>query len=174
MGKYRKGYRDKREALLIVMSIINKIENKVMSYMLNIDKIENSVMSYMLNIDKKTVIPFVYIVLILIGIDLITTYIGINIGLEEGNIVTLFFMERHGYIYGLLASIFGKAIFVVFPLILYRYISKGLDKTLNNIPLRNIYWILYLTVIIFLTMITTFFADVSNIIYIMETITLEQ
>jgi len=130
-------------------------------------------MSNILKINQKTVIPFIYISIILIGIDLVTTFIGMRLGFEEKNIVSLMLMNRYGDWYGLLASIFGKILLVISPLIVYvtipRCIEKELDKSFNNIPLRNIYWILYMT-IIFVTITTTFIIDINNITVLINSI----
>lgn len=134
-------------------------------------RIENKMMSNILKINQKTVIPFIYISIILIGIDLITTFIGMRLGFEEKNIVPLMLMNEYGDRYGLLASIFGKILLVMSPLIVYvtipRRIEKELDKSFNNVPLRNIYWVLYMTVIL-ITIITTFIADINNIMVLLK------
>jgi len=132
-----------------------------------------------LKINQKTVIPFIYISVILIGIDLITTFIGMRLGYEEENIVSLMLMKRYGDWYGLLASTFGKILLVISPLIspliapliayvtIPRFVEEELDKSFNNVPLINIYWALYMIVIL-TTIITTFIIDISNTMLIIK------
>ena len=113
------------------------------------------------NTDQKTLLPFFYITMILIGIDVITTVIGLELGLEEGNFIPLMFIRMFGSYYGLLISIVGKYVVVIFPMIVYQYVEKGFETTF----LKNIYWIFYLIILI-IAIITTLRTDINNIIAI--------
>lgn len=135
-------------------------------------RVENWIISKMLKIDQRTVFPFIYIVIILIGIDLIVTFIGIGFGYaEESNIISLMFMKRYGDFYGLLISFFGKIMLILLPLLVYktfsRYIEKESNKIFNDIPLKNIYFILYTTIIL-MSITTTFVVDMNNIMLILK------
>lgn len=128
--------------------------------------------SIILKVDQRTIVPFIYAIVILIGIDLITTFIGIRFGFdEEKNIIPIMFMQRYGDFNGLLISYFGKIMLVLFPLLAYKtvhgYIEKESNKLFNDIPLKNIYFILYMTIII-MSMVTTFVADMNNMMLILK------
>jgi len=134
-----------------------------------INKIENKIMYNILKIEQKTVIPFIYMTTIIIGLDLTTTTVGMKFGLDEGNMITLMFMNKFGVLYGLLMSIIGKTILVISPFVVYKFIDKELNTFFIGVPLRNIYWILYMTLVL-MVIITTLIADVSNTIMIMNII----
>lgn len=76
-------------------------------------------------IDQKTLVPFIYITIILIGIDMIITITGLRLGLEEGNFITLRFMNNFGDFYGLMVSIASKSVIVVFPMVAYQHVEKS-------------------------------------------------
>lgn len=117
----------------------------------------------MSKIDQKTLVPFVYIAIILIGIDMVITAAGLRLGLEEGNFITLRFMNMFGDFYGLVASIIGKNIIVIFPMIVYQYVQKELETAF----LKNIYWTSYMGLII-VTIITTLITDINNIMAVIN------
>lgn len=117
----------------------------------------------MSKIDQKTLVPFIYVAIILIGIDMVVTAAGLRLGLEEGNFITLRFMNMFGDFYGLMVSIVGKSIIVIFPMIAYQYIQKELETTF----LKNIYWAFYMGFII-MTIITTLITDINNIMAIID------
>lgn len=128
--------------------------------------------SNILKIDERTIIPFVYIIVGLIGIDFITTIIGMIFGFgDEKNAISLMFMKMYGDFNGLLISYFGKITLVLFPLFFYKvihgYIDKESNKFFNKIPLKNIYFILYATIII-MSITTTFTVDLNNITLILK------
>ncbi len=52
----------------------------------------------MSKIDQKTLVQFIYIAIILIGIDMVVTA-GLKLGLEENNFITLRFMNMFGDFY---------------------------------------------------------------------------
>lgn len=114
-------------------------------------------------IDQKTLVPFIYITIILIGIDMIITITGLRLGLEEGNFITLRFMNNFGDFYGLMVSIASKSVIVVFPMVAYQHVEKKLDTTF----LKNAYWAFYMGLII-VTIITTLIVDINNIIAIIS------
>ncbi len=114
-------------------------------------------------IDQKTVIPFIYIAISLIGFDMLITALGIKLGLEETNLITLMFMKRFGNLYGLILSMVGKTILVISPLLVYPFIEKDLKTTL----LKKIYWILFTILSIFAIM-TTLIIDIKNILSIID------
>lgn len=132
-----------------------------------IDRIENRMIINKLKIDQKTVIPFIYIAIILIGFDLVITYAGMKYGLEEGNIITLFFINRLGDLYGLVASMIGKSLIIISPLIAYRFVEKELNKSFKNISMKNIYWIHY-TLLIVVAIITTLYTDINNLMILVS------
>ena len=53
----------------------------------------------MYNIDQKVLAPFIYIAIILIGIDMLTTVTGLGLGLEENNFISLRFINMFGSFY---------------------------------------------------------------------------
>lgn len=133
------------------------------------NKIENKIMYNILMVERKTVIPFVYMAIILIVLDLITTVVAMKLGLSEKNIITLAIMGEFGSSHGLLVSIIGKIILMILPFIAYQFVYKELNTFFIGIPLRNIYWTLY-TIIALITIMTTFVTDVSNTMIIMTVI----
>lgn len=110
------------------------------------------------NIDQKTLTPFIYVAIILIGIDMVITIVGLRLGLEEGNFISIMFINMFGNFYGLVTSIASKCIIVIFPMIAYQYVQKELETTF----LKNTYWILYMILII-MVIITTLRTDINNI-----------
>lgn len=114
-------------------------------------------------IDQKTVIPFIYIAISLIGFDILITSLGIKLGMEETNFITLMFMKRFGNLYGMILSMAGKTILVISPLLVYPLIEKYLETNL----LKKIYWILF-TILSLLAIITTLITDIKNIISIID------
>lgn len=125
----------------------------------------------MLKIDKKTVIPFIYIVIVLIGIDIITTFMGIGFGsLEENNMISLMLMKRYGDFFGLLISFFGKIMLILFPMLFYKMVSGTIERESSetfNDTFKNTYFVLYMVAII-ASITATFVADINNIILIMN------
>lgn len=117
----------------------------------------------MFNIDQKTLVPFIYIATILIGIDVLTTIVGLRLGLEEYNFISLMFMNIFGNFCGLMMSIAGKYLMVIFPMVVYQYVEKELETTF----LKNTYWILYMVFII-ITIMTTLIVEINNIMEIMN------
>ena len=114
-----------------------------------------------IDIDQKTLAPFIYITVILIGIDVLTTIIGLRLGLEESNFISMMFMNMFGSFHGLMTSITGKCLVVIFPIIVYQFVEKELKTHF----LKNTYWILYLILII-IAIITTLRTDINNIMEI--------
>lgn len=115
------------------------------------------------NINQKTLIPFIYSAIILIWMDGIITVVGLKLGLEENNFISLMFMNILGNFYGLIASITGKSVIVIFPMITYQYVHKELE----TIFLKKTYNMLYMVLII-ITILTTLMADINNIIEIIN------
>lgn len=111
-----------------------------------------------MSIDQKTLVPFINIAAILIGVDILTTIAGLRLGLEECNFISLIFINIFGNFYGLIASIVSKSVIVIFPMIAYQYVQKEL----KTIFLKNTYWVLYMILII-ITTITTLMTDINNI-----------
>ena len=70
-------------------------------------------------------------------------------------------MNIFGSFYGLVVSISGKCLVLIFPMIAYQYIEKELETTF----LRNTYNILYLIFII-IAIMTTLRIVINNIIAI--------
>lgn len=126
-----------------------------------LDMLINRIGKIIGDIDQKTVIPFIYIAIILIGFDIITTAIGLKLGIEETYTITLIIMERFGNLYGLIISMIGKSILVISPLLAYRFVEKELKIHF----LKNTYTTLYLMVI-FVTIISALYIDTNNIIEI--------
>lgn len=118
-------------------------------------------------IDQNTVIVLIYVEIFLILVDLILTVIGLRFGLEERNVITLMYMNILGDLYGLITSMLGKSIIVICPLMVYRFIDNKLGKSVRNISLRKIYWILYTSLII-LAIATTLHTDINNLTIVME------
>lgn len=116
-----------------------------------------------LNIEQKTLAPFIYIAIILIGIDMVTTIVGLKIGLEEKNVISLKLMDMFGDFYGLLVSTIGRCIIVIFPMIAYQYVEKELDTTF----LKNTYIILY-AILIVIAITVALKIDIYNIIAIID------
>lgn len=87
------------------------------------------------NIDQRTLVPFIYIAVVLIGIDMITTIAGLKLGLEEHNFISIMFINKFGNFYGLISAMVGKYIVMVFPMIAYQYAQKELETTF----LKNTY-----------------------------------
>jgi len=114
-------------------------------------------------IDQKTLVPFVYITIILIGIDMVVTAAGLKLGLEENNFITLRLMNMFGDFYGLMASIVGKSIIVIFPMIAYQHVEKKFDANF----LKNIYWAFYMGFIV-ITIIMTLIVDINNIMAVIN------
>jgi hypothetical protein len=113
------------------------------------------------DMNQKTLTPLIHIAIILIGIDIITTIVGLKLGLEENNFISIVFINMFGNFYGLMASITSKSVIVIFPMIAYQYVQKDLQTMF----LKNTYWILYM-VLIMITIITTFITDINNIMEI--------
>lgn len=132
----------------------------MMAYIIYISDILKNVFK-MSRIDQKTLVPFIYIAILLIGIDMVITAAGLRLGLEESNFITLRFMNIFGDLYGLTISMVGKCAIVIFPMVAYQYIEKELETTF----LKNNYWTLYMVLII-ITIITTLITDINNIIAI--------
>lgn len=116
-----------------------------------------------MKINQKTVVPFIYLTFILIGIDMVTTIIGIKLRLEESNFISLMFINLFGNFLGLIVSMTVKCIVVVFPMIAYHYVEKGLDTSF----LKNIYMLLYMALIV-IAILTTIYVDIKNIMAIVN------
>lgn len=117
----------------------------------------------MSKIDQKTLVPFIYVAIILIGIDMVVTATGLRLGLEEGNFITLRLVNMLGDFYGLMAYIVSKSIIVIFPMIAYQYVQKELE----TVFLKNIYWTFYMGFII-MTIIMALIVDIDNMIAIIN------
>jgi hypothetical protein len=113
------------------------------------------------NIDQKTLVPLIHIAIILIGIDAITTVAGLKLGLEEHNFISIMFINVFGNFYGLILSMVGKCILIIFPMVAYQYVS------LETTFLKNTYWVLYMVLII-VTIMATLRADINNIMDIVN------
>lgn len=119
----------------------------------------------MMTVNQKTLVPFIYIAFILIGIDMLTTIAGLRLGLEESNFISLMLNNMFGNFYGFMASIVGKSVIVIFPMIVYQYVQEELETTF----LRNLYWSLYMILII-ITIITTLMTDINNMTKIINSL----
>lgn len=128
--------------------------------------ISDNILHAISRIDQKTVILLIYIAIFLIGMDLATTVIGLRLGLEEENVITLTYMDILGDFYGAIASMLGKSMIVIFPLMAYKLIDNRLDASMRNISLRKIYWVLYASLMI-LAIVTTLHTNINNLVLIM-------
>lgn len=135
-------------------------------------RVRNIVRHSILKVDQDTIVPFIWIAIILIIVDFITTFVGvISWSCEEMNVVSLKFMAEYGNFYGLLVSIIGKVILILLPWLIYKANCIRVDKDINallyDIPLKNIYFVLY-KVFIIVAIITTSITDINNMTLIIK------
>jgi hypothetical protein len=94
---------------------------------------------------------------------MVTSIIGLKLGLEERNFISIVFLNKFGNFYGLVSALVGKCLILIFPMVAYQYIQKYID----TIFLKKTYWSLYVIIMI-ITIITTLRIDINNIMEIIN------